>query len=207
MLSTLELLRGYREQIEADGRGARESARGIEYLDFFNDLVTRAINECERIAAGLRQGISPADLDALRQLASNASAEQRRCLMFRDKCINRPLPDERMRPLLNEISVTTRDQLTAFRDLNSGSRKAGRADAGGRTPRRHKRMQGISTGARCSRNSSTSDRRCDSISRRVKWFSRASGFCVDRRAPAAPCRKNRDRIHPSINLNGALPDE
>ena len=37
--------------------------------------------------------------------------------MFRDKCINRPLPDERMRPLLNEISVTTRDQLTAFRDL------------------------------------------------------------------------------------------
>jgi hypothetical protein len=38
--------------------------------------------------------------------------------MFRDKCINRPLPDERMRPLLNEISVTTRDQLTAFRDLS-----------------------------------------------------------------------------------------
>ena len=37
--------------------------------------------------------------------------------MFRDKCINRPLPHERMRPLLNEISVTTRDQLTAFRDL------------------------------------------------------------------------------------------
>jgi len=116
-LSTLELLRGYREQIEA-GAAALENPRAVfEYLDFFNDLVTRAINECERIAAGLRQGISPADLDALRQLASNASAEQRRCLMFRDKCINRPLPDERMRPLLNEISVTTRDQLTAFRDL------------------------------------------------------------------------------------------
>ena len=109
---------------------ALENPRAVfEYLDFFNDLVTRAINECERIAAGLRQGIAQADLDALRQLASNASAEQRRCLMFRDKCINRPLPDERMRPLLNEISVTTRDQLTAFRDLIGDSRETGRADA------------------------------------------------------------------------------
>ena len=111
------MLRGYREQIEAEAAALENPRAVFEYLDFFNDLVTRAINECERIAAGLRQGISPADLDALRQLASNASAEQRRCLMFRDKCINRPLPDERMRPLLNEISVTTRDQLTAFRDL------------------------------------------------------------------------------------------
>ena len=116
-LSTLELLRGYREQIEADS-GALESPRAVlEYIDFFNDLVSRTISECERIAAGLRQGISQADLDSLRQIASNAAAEQRRCLMFRDKCINRPLPHERMRPLLNEISVTTRDQLTAFRDL------------------------------------------------------------------------------------------
>jgi hypothetical protein len=117
-LSTLELLRGYREQIETDAAALENPRAVFEYIDFFNDLVTRAINECERIAAGLRQTISQADVDALRQLASNASAEQRRCLMFRDKCINRPLPDERMRPLLNEISVTTRDQLTALRDLN-----------------------------------------------------------------------------------------
>ena len=116
-LSTLELLRGYREQVEADAAALENPRTVVEYLDFFNDLVTRTINECERIAAGLRQGISSADLDALRQIASNAAAEQRRCLLFRDKCINRPLPHERMRPLLNEISVTTRDQLTAFRDL------------------------------------------------------------------------------------------
>ena len=117
-LSTLELLRGYREQIDADSHALENPRAVLEYIDFFNGLVSRTISECERIAAGLRQGISQADLDALRQIASNAAAEQRRCLMFRDKCINRPLPDERMRPLLNEISVTTRDQLTAFRDLS-----------------------------------------------------------------------------------------
>jgi hypothetical protein len=116
-LSTLELLRGYREQIEADAAALENPRAVFEYLDFFNDLVTRTINDCERIATGLRRGISQPDLDALRQIASNAAAEQRRCLMFRDKCINRPLPHERMRPLLNEISVTTRDQLTALRDL------------------------------------------------------------------------------------------
>lgn len=117
-LSTLELLRGYREQIE--GRAASlENPRAVfEYIDFFNELVSRYISECERVAAGLRQSIAQADVDALRQMASNAAAEQRRCLLFRDKIINKPLPDERLRPLLNEISVTTRDQLTAFRDLN-----------------------------------------------------------------------------------------
>ena len=118
-LSTLELLRGYREQIEADAAALENPRAVFEYIDFFNDLVSRAVSECERIAAGFRQGLSEPGLDALRQIASNAAAEQRRCLMFRDKCINRPLPDERMRPLLNEISVTTRDQLTAFRDLGA----------------------------------------------------------------------------------------
>ena len=116
-LSTLELLRGYREQIETDSSALENPRAVLEYIDFFNGLVSRAISECERIAAGLRGAVSQADVDAMRQIASNAAAEQRRCLMFRDKCINRPLPDERMRPLLNEISVTTRDQLTAFRDL------------------------------------------------------------------------------------------
>ena len=118
-LSTLELLRGYREQVEADASALENPRAVLEYIDFFNGLVSQAVSECERIAAGLRQAITQVDLDALRQLASNASAEQRRCLVFRDKCINRPLPDERMRPLLNEISVTTRDQLTALRDLST----------------------------------------------------------------------------------------
>ena len=122
-LSTLELLRGYREQVEAEAAALENPRAVLEYIDFFNELVSRTISECERIAAGLRQGIAAADLDALRQIASNAAAEQRRCLMFRDKCINKPLPQERLRPLLNEISVTTRDQLTAFRDLNTVAEK------------------------------------------------------------------------------------
>ena len=118
-LSTLELLRSYQEQAEGSTASLENPRAVFEYIAFFLDLITRTISECERIAAALRQGITPADIAALRQIASDAAAEQRRCLVFRDQCINRPLPDERLRPLLNEISVTTRDQLTAFRDLGT----------------------------------------------------------------------------------------
>jgi hypothetical protein len=117
--ATLELLQGYRQQVETESSALENPKAVNEYLDFFADLIGRAARECERLAGELSRGISSAQVDALRQLASNSAAEQRRCLMFRDKCINRPLPDERMRPLLNDISVTTRDQLTAFRDLST----------------------------------------------------------------------------------------
>ena len=39
--------------------------------------------------------------------------------MFRDKWINKPLPYEEMRRLLNKISVDSRDQLTAYGSLNA----------------------------------------------------------------------------------------
>jgi hypothetical protein len=117
--TTLELLQGYREHVEADSSVLENPNAVLEYIDFFADMVDRAAGECERIAAELPQGVAGAHIDALRQIASNSAAEQRRCLVFRDKWINKPLPDERMRPLLNEISVTTRDQLTAFRDLTN----------------------------------------------------------------------------------------
>lgn len=116
-VATLELLAGYRDQIERE-RAALENPQAVsDYLAFFVDFISRAVAECERIVAALPSGVQQADIDTLRQWATNSSVEQRRCLLFRDKCINKPLPHERMRPLLNEISITTRDQLTAFRDF------------------------------------------------------------------------------------------
>jgi hypothetical protein len=117
-LATLELLHSYRQQVDEDASALENPTAVVEYIDFFSDLVNRAAEECQRMAAELSEGVTGAHVEALRQLASNSAAEQRRCLTFRDKWINKPLRDERMRPLLNEISVTTRDQLTAFRDLN-----------------------------------------------------------------------------------------
>lgn len=122
-LSTLELLEDCRQQVEF-ARGELESpAAVLEYVAFFVDLIGRANAECERIEQELNQGVQRRHIDALRQIASHCVMEQRRCLFFRDKWINKPLPHERVRGLLNEISVTTRDQLTAFRDLDNAAAK------------------------------------------------------------------------------------
>jgi hypothetical protein len=117
--TTLELLDTCRLRVAADSSALENPKAVLEYLDFFIGLVTGAAEECARIAGELDRAPGPAHSAALRQIASSCALEQRRCLLFRDKWINKPLPHERMRPLLNEISVVTRDQLTAFRDLDN----------------------------------------------------------------------------------------
>ena len=68
----------------------------LEYIDFFTDVFSRAAADLERVVAEVPQGVQRAHVDMLRQIASNAAAEQRRCLLFRDKWISRPLPYEQI---------------------------------------------------------------------------------------------------------------
>jgi hypothetical protein len=119
--TTLELLRGHRERVEAEKALLENPTAVLEYLDYFIPAFEEVTAACAQIAVEIQQQVRRSHLDLLRQIAANCRVEQRRCLAFRDKCINRPLPHERMRPLLNDISVTTRDQLTAFFDLNSAA--------------------------------------------------------------------------------------
>lgn len=121
-VATLEMLQGHREKIEAEAAQLENPQAVRDYVDYFQRFVAQAIATLQRIAADLTVlGALESHVSELRQLASNASADQLRCLQFRDKVINKPLPHERLRPFLNDISVTTRDQLTAFRDLNAAA--------------------------------------------------------------------------------------
>lgn len=122
-VNTLEMLRAHRGRVEADGAQLENPKIVLEYLDFFIDAIAEVVAALDRLPAELQQRVQRAHIDLLRQIASNCRVEQRRCLVFRDKCINRPLPYEQMRPLLNDISVTTRDQLTAFYDFNNAAAK------------------------------------------------------------------------------------
>ncbi len=72
----------------------------------------------ERVRAELEQAPRGVHAEALRQVASNAALEQRRCLQFRDKWINRPLPYEDVRPLLTDIVNAAANGLTEYRDVN-----------------------------------------------------------------------------------------
>jgi hypothetical protein len=119
-LETVDLLRAHRQRVESHFELLENPQAAFAYLDFFIDLFDTIASELERVSGGLLQAVPGAGAGhppALRQIASNAAAEQRRCLAFRDKCINKPLPHEQMRPLLNQISIDTRDQLLDYRDL------------------------------------------------------------------------------------------
>ena len=120
-VNTLEMLRAQRARVVEESAKFENPQAVLEYIDFFIPAIEEVVVECDRLAGELPQRVTRAQIDLLRQIAANCRVEQRRCLVFRDKCINRPLPHESMRPLLNDISVTTRDQLTAFFDFNNAA--------------------------------------------------------------------------------------
>lgn len=141
-VNTLEMLRVQRQRVEGESLRLENPQAVFEYLDFFITAVEEVIAEIDKITGQLPQGVQRWHIEMLRQIAANARAEQRRCLVFRDKCINRPLPHEAMRPLLNDISVTTRDQLTAFFDLNSAASKLERIISTSEPPQDPRRVYG-----------------------------------------------------------------
>jgi len=110
-------LRELKAQVEASAKQLENPGAVREYIDFFADFFDRASAELQQIAGQLADGMQPAHVDALRQIANNSAAEQRRAGMFRDKWINRPLPYETVRPMLNAISNTSRDEIAALRTL------------------------------------------------------------------------------------------
>jgi hypothetical protein len=124
-IETVDLLRTHRQQVEERANLLENPRVVLEYVDFFVDLFGRIASDLERIATALPEHVVADHPAELRQIASNAAVEQRRCLVFRDKVINRPLPYEDVRPLLNQISIDTRDQLLDYADLTLA---AGRLD-------------------------------------------------------------------------------
>lgn|SRR5262245_30009163 len=119
LLETSDLLRSSRLIVESNTRQLENPKAVLEYIDFFLDLFARSASDLDRLAGELPGGVAGGHLDLLRQLANNAAVEQRRCLIFRDKWINKPLPYEQMRPILNQISTDSRDQLTDYKTLLS----------------------------------------------------------------------------------------
>jgi hypothetical protein len=111
-------LQAFRQQIQENEKKLESPQAAYDYIDFFMGFFTRATSELQRVGTEVASGVQGGHLEALRQLASNAAAEQRRCLQFRDKWINRPLPYEDVRPLLTDIANVSRDLLNRYRDLN-----------------------------------------------------------------------------------------
>ena len=118
---TIESLRAARQGVEEHAGQFESPDAVLEYIAFFEEAFSRSAADLERVVAEVPQGVHRAHVDTLRQIASNASAEQRRCLLFRDKWISRPLPYEQIRPLLNQIAADTREQLGDYGELRQAA--------------------------------------------------------------------------------------
>ena len=112
-----DLLRSARLLVESNSKQLENPKAVLEYIDFFLDFFARTIVDLDRLLADASRQHDRSHIELLRQIANNAAAEQRRCLIFRDKWINKPLPYEQMRPILNQISTDSRDQLTDYKAL------------------------------------------------------------------------------------------
>jgi hypothetical protein len=111
-------LAALRQRVEDGAKQLENPNAAYEYIDFFCGMFHRFGSELERVAGELQSGgPQPEHVDALRQIASNSAAEQRRSVGFRDKWINKPLPYEQMRELLTQIAAEVRDQIADYRDL------------------------------------------------------------------------------------------
>ncbi|MGE3178058.1 MAG: hypothetical protein AB7O32_11350 [Vicinamibacterales bacterium] len=120
---TLEILSTLRQQVEEHTRQLENPKAAVEYLEFFSGFFTRVAEEFETLAGQVQESPAPAHADAMRQIANNAAAEQRRTVLFRDKWVNKPLPYETMRPMLTQIASEVRDQLADYRELVPAARR------------------------------------------------------------------------------------
>jgi hypothetical protein len=111
-----------RQRVEQGSKQLENPNASYEYLDFFSGMFHRFQSDFDRVLGELESGgARPEHVDALRQIASNAAAEHRRSVGFRDKWINKPLPYEQMRELLTQIAAEVRDQIADYRDLTQAA--------------------------------------------------------------------------------------
>jgi hypothetical protein len=120
--ATAARLGALRLRVEEGAKQLENPNAAYEYVDYFSGMFHRFGDDLDRVAGELQSGgARPEHVEALRQIASNSAAEQRRSVGFRDKWINKPLPYEQMRELLTQIAAEVRDQIADYRDLTQAA--------------------------------------------------------------------------------------
>lgn len=134
-LAAIDALAAARSAVIESSRQLESPQAVLEHVDVFSELFVRTAADLGQLIVQLPRRVDREQADALAQIASNAAAEDRRCLGFRDKWINRPLPYEQVRPLLNRISTEVSRQLADHRELRHLAARLRALAAGGVPPR------------------------------------------------------------------------
>ncbi len=120
-METVESLRASRQQVEEHQKRFESPGAVREFVSFFENFFLRRAADFDRALEQLQAGVIAGQDEALATIAAVAAGEERRCLSFRDKWLNRPLPYEDARPILNAMSACVRDQLIDYRELSKAA--------------------------------------------------------------------------------------
>jgi hypothetical protein len=134
-LAAIDVLAGERGAAIESSRQLESPQAVLEHVDVFAAMFTNTAAELGDLIEQLPHKVERRHAEALAQIASNAAAEERRCLGFRDKWINRPLPYEQVRPLLTRISSEVSRQLADHRELRHLAARLRTLATGGEPPR------------------------------------------------------------------------
>jgi hypothetical protein len=120
-LATVEALRESRHKVEQHASRLESPQAAVQLAEYFVDFLLGVAADLDRLLEGLSTGARREDALALRQLAAAAAAQEQRAVRFRDLWVNKPLPYEDMRPVLDRLSAAARDQLIDYRNLTQAA--------------------------------------------------------------------------------------
>lgn len=112
--SSLRLLR---VEVEARERLLEGPQAALDFIDRFVHLFEQVGADLSLVRDAVPGGVQPEQGELLRRIAACTADEQSRVVAFRDKWINKPLPDEAVRPLLTTIATAVGNQLADYRAL------------------------------------------------------------------------------------------
>ena len=89
------------------------------YIAFFLDLFWRYLGDLERLLRELPSGVRQRHVEMVMQIYRSSELEQDHCIKFKNDFIEKSLPDEEVRLLLDEIYKESRQQLIDFADFSN----------------------------------------------------------------------------------------
>lgn len=89
----------------------------LEYVDLSIHLIGLQADAFDRLVAEASPDMSPPLAARLRRFAASCEPEERRCREFNDRWVQKPLPSEEVRPLLERVVTEVRAQIARLRGL------------------------------------------------------------------------------------------
>lgn len=115
--NTISQLEKYRAIVNSKSELLENSREVLAYINFFTNLFSRYLSDIQRLVREVPSGVTEAHIEMVSQLYRSSEIEDHVAVRFKNKWIEKLLPHEEMRPLLDDVYAETRGMLIDYKDL------------------------------------------------------------------------------------------